>query len=88
MAAWRGDRGGGVESCIGGHIVTLTVVLVQVRRTKARIKVPPGVGVVVVVVIVGLSGSRRVARSGVTYDMSVTLVTSHSSKNWLKADAA
>jgi len=47
MVARRGDRGGGVGSCIGVHTVTVIVVVKQVRMTLVRIRVQPRVGVVV-----------------------------------------
>jgi len=46
--AWPGDRGGVMGSYIGVHIVTVRVVVIQVRMTLVGIRVPPGVGVVVV----------------------------------------
>ena len=47
MVARRGDRGGGMGSCIGVHTVTVIVAFTQVRMTIARIVVPPGVPVVI-----------------------------------------
>ena len=48
MVAWRGDRGGGVGSCIGVHIVTVIGAIIQVSITMVEIRAPPGMGVVVV----------------------------------------
>ena len=60
-------------SCIGVHIVTVIVVVIRLRMTTVGTTRSPDVGVV----IWGASVSRRVASSGVTYCIVVTLLTSH-----------
>ena len=74
MAPRRGDRGGVVELCRGVHIATVMERVMQVRITIVRIRGAPGARVVVAT---GARVSRWVARSGVTYSMFVTLLTSH-----------
>ena len=34
MVPWWGDRAGRVGSCIGVHIVTMIVIVIQVRMNK------------------------------------------------------
>ena len=48
MAAWRDDRGGGVGSYIGVHIVPVIVVVMQVTMHMVGTRLPPRVGVAVV----------------------------------------
>ena len=73
--AWRDDTGGVVGSCIDVHVVTVIVAIIQVRITMAGIRASPCI--MVVVVVTGASESRRVARSGATYPILITLLTSH-----------
>jgi hypothetical protein len=80
--AWRGDTGAVLGSFIGVHVVTVIVAIIQVRLAIVGIRASPRMGIRVVEVK-GASVNIRVARSGVTYRMSVTLPTSHSPMAWL-----
>ena len=76
MVAWRSITGTVVESFIGVHVMIVIVAIMKVRITMVGIRAPQGMGIRVVEVV-GASVRRRVASSGVTYPMSVTLLTSH-----------
>ena len=69
------------------HEVTVVVAIIQVRIKKVGIRATPGMGIGVVRVT-AQSVSRRVASSGVTYFMLVTLLTSHAPMSWLNCDAS
>ena len=82
---WRGHTGAVLGSRLAVHVVTVIVPISQVRITMVGKRQPPGMGIREIKVM-GAGSNSRVVRSGVTYPMVVTLLTSQLPMSLLNVD--